>query len=168
MQSRIEELERALDKAQRLIQEYKQEPRWSKKTLIGDDISDLLNSISEVGCELLREMGAGEVNVIEREDGSVENAGAVVMKLQNDAAAVRRTLIEYVNKREKPTDYDYTKAERQKRFRKKQQQKKQRSVYAAQRASRACDRVIVSTDPVVKDQAAKWARAWSQVSYYRG
>ena len=66
------------------------------------------------------------------------------------------------------TDYDYTKKERQAKFRAKKKQQEQRRMYAAKRASKACDRVIAASSPGEKDRAAKWARAWAQLSWFRG
>ena len=65
-------------------------------------------------------------------------------------------------------DYDYTKAERQRRFRERKKALEQRKCYAAKRASLACDRVISASSQEEKDQAAKWAKAWSRFSWFRG
>jgi len=65
------------------------------------------------------------------------------------------------------TDYDYTKAERQRRHRAKKKQLERRRMYAAKRASKACDRVITATSCEDKDRAARWAKAWAQVSWFR-
>lgn len=68
----------------------------------------------------------------------------------------------------KGKDYDYTKAERQRRFRANKKALEQRRMYAAKRASLACDRAILATNAEDKDQAAKWAKAWSRFSWFRG
>lgn len=64
------------------------------------------------------------------------------------------------------SDYDYTKAQRQRKFRERKKALERRRCYAAKRASLACDRVIRSTSAKDKDQAARWARAWAHFSYY--
>jgi hypothetical protein len=64
-------------------------------------------------------------------------------------------------------DYDYTKAERQRRHREKKRLLEQRRCYAAKRASRACDRVILASSDAEKDQAARWAKAWSKASWFQ-
>jgi hypothetical protein len=165
----IEKMEMALLEALALVDSYKQETVWRKRRYLLDEIDALINGITDTCGEIL-EAPLYDANIeIEQRNGTFETASAAARRLKNEAAAIRIDLAQFLDKTQKPmsNDYDYTKAERQARFRAKKKALEQRRCYAAKRASLACDRVIQATSSKEKDQAAKWAKAWTHFSYYK-
>ena len=92
MEAKIEALEAKIGDADAMLDDYKKEPIYRKKIEISLEIDEILEQISA---------GAGKLLVIEgKEPLSAESSKRWrhICGLQNEAARIRRGIIEYINK----------------------------------------------------------------------
>jgi hypothetical protein len=96
MESKLRELQELLSKAESELEIYKKERIWAKKVQLMEKIDEKLEKISAESRQMIDIIiYLGEIDKLDEECQRVWRPLCI---LQNDAAAVRRGVIEYINK----------------------------------------------------------------------